>query len=248
MRIITTIAVMALALTGRSASAAVNLVQNGGFETTSLSHSSSFAQYFTGGDKVAHWSTNGYNLLFYPGTATTSGGDTEYGAGNVKFHGPANGAANGFTDSPTGGNFVGADGAFVVSPIQQTLTGLKVGKKYVVGFDWAAAQQLGFDGPTTEQWQVSLGGETHATTVWNNPSHGFKPWSHEAFTYTATATTEVLSFLAVGTPEGRPPFALLDGVSATGAVPEAATWAMMVAGLGVVGVALRARRRGFVAA
>jgi len=227
--------------------AAPNLVQNGGFETTTLTHSSSFATYFTGSNAVANWTTNGYNLLFFPGSATTTGGDTEYGAGNVKLHGPANGTANGFADSPSGGNFVAADGAFYVSPIQQMLTGLVVGKRYTVGFDWAAGQQLGFDGPTSEQWQVSLGGQTQATAVWSNPSHGFKPWSHEAFTYTATATTELLSFLAVGTPSGRPPFSLLDGVS-TAAVPEPAAWALMLGGLGLVGGALRARRRDVVAA
>lgn len=222
-----------------------NLVQNGGFETTTLTGSSQFSTYFNG-NQVADWTTNGYNMLFFPGTATTTGADTQYGPG-LTFYGPANGVANGFTDSPTGGNYVGADGAYIVAPIQQTLTGLKVGQKYVVGFDWAAAQQTHFSGPTTEQWQVSLGGETHSTAVWDNPDHGFKPWSHESFTYTATAATEVLSFLAVGTPEGRPPFSLLDGVSAA-AVPEPATWALMLGGFGLVGVAVRSRRGTTVAA
>ncbi|UAJ11857.1 PEPxxWA-CTERM sorting domain-containing protein [Polymorphobacter megasporae] len=69
---------------------------------------------------------------------------------------------------------------------------------------------------------------------------------HESFTFTATGTTEVLSFLALGTPEGKPPFSLLDGVSGT--VPEPATWAMMIGGLGLVGGAMRAGRRGTVAA
>lgn len=248
MRFSTMITTAALAFAAVPAVAAhPNLVQNGGFETTTLANSSSFATYFTGTDKVANWTTNGYNLLFTPGSAQTTGGDTEYGAGNVKFYGPLNGTMNGFTDSPTGGNFVGADGAFVVSPIQQTLTGLRIGQKYAVGFDWSAAQQVGFDGPTAEQWSVSLGDETHSTAVWKNPDHGFKPWSHVTFVYTATATSEVLSFLAVGTPSGRPPFSLLDGVT-TAAMPEPAAWALMVGGLGLVGGALRSRRRGTVAA
>ena len=248
MRYITLLATAVAALAALPAAAShANLVQNGGFETTTLTNSSSFATYFTGTSKVANWTTNGYNLLFTPGTAQTAGADTEYGKGNVKFYGPLNGTANGFKDSPTGGNFVAADGAFGVSPIQQTLTGLVVGQKYVVGFDWAAAQQLGFSGPTTEAWQVSLGGESHSTAVWANPDHGFKPWTHKQFVYTATATSEVLSFLAVGTPGGRPPFSLLDGVS-TAAVPEPASWALMIGGLGLVGGALRTRRRNVVAA
>ncbi len=246
MRYLTIIAAALAAAAALPAAAHVDLVKNGGFETTTLTNSSQFSDYFTG-NVVANWTTSGYNMLFFPGTATTSGADTQYGAGNVKFWGPANGAANGFADSPTGGNYVGADGAYIVAPIQQTLTGLVVGHKYTVGFDWAAAQQYGYQGPTTEQWQVSLGDETHATAVWDNPDQGFKPWSHQRFTYTATATTEVLSFLAVGTPGGRPPFSLLDGVSAA-AVPEPASWAMMLGGLGLVGSALRSRRRNTVAA
>lgn len=58
--------------------------------------------------------------------------------------------------------------------------------------------------------------------------------------FVADATTATLSFLAQGSPQGVPPFSLLDGVSGS-AVPESATWAMMIAGLGLVGGALRFR-------
>ena len=246
MRFLTIITAAAAAVAAVPAAAVhSNFVLNGGFETTTLTGSSQFSDYFNG-NQVADWTTSGYNMIFFPGTATTTGANTQYGPG-LTFYGPANGVANGYADSPTGGNYVGADGAYIVAPIQQTLTGLTIGQKYAVGFDWAAAQQSGFTGPTTEQWAVSLGGETHSTAVWNNPNHGFKPWSHVTAVYTATATTEVLSFLAIGTPNGRPPFSLLDGVTTT-AVPEPASWALMIGGLGLVGGALRSRRRGVAAA
>lgn len=46
-------------------------------------------------------------------------------------------------------------------------------------------------------------------------------WTQEALTFTADASTQVLSFLAVGTPNGLPPFALLSGVSVNAVtVPE----------------------------
>ncbi len=68
------------------------------------------------------------------------------------------------------------------------------------------------------------------------------------FTFTANSPTELLSFLAVGTPAANlPPFALLDGVSLT-AVPEPSTWAMMLVGFGGLGYAALRRRRTALAA
>ena len=65
----------------------------------------------------------------------------------------------------------------------------------------------------------------------------------ESFKFTANSTSELLSFLAVGTPSGNvPPFALLDGVSLT-AVPEPSTWAMMFVGFAGLGYAAFRRRR-----
>ena len=54
----------------------------------------------------------------------------------------------------------------------------------------------------------------------------------------------MLKFLAVGTPTGVPPFSLLDGVTmnAVGGVPEPATWAMMILGIGGIGAMARRRR------
>lgn len=60
--------------------------------------------------------------------------------------------------SPDGGNFVAIDGVQTYStPLVQILTGLVVGSRYQVFFYQAAAQQSGFNGATTDQWQVSLG-------------------------------------------------------------------------------------------
>lgn len=245
MRFATIIVAVVMAGSALPAMAGNKSVYNGGFELTSLKQSSQISDYFAGPGVVDGWTTSGYNMLFTPGTATTTGALTQYGPG-LTLHGPANGSANGFVDSPTGGNFLAADGAYIVGPIQQTITGLKAGEKFTVAFDWAAAQQNGFDGATTEQWRVSLGEQTISTAVYANENHGFSGWMHEKFVFTATGGSQILSFLAVGTPEGRPPFSLLDGVSGQGGtVPEPATWAMLLAGFGVVGIAAR-RRRTFV--
>ncbi len=222
---------------------ATNLVTNGGFESTTNGPGHMYYGYT---DATGWNSNNGYNFIFAPGTADTSGSYTPEYNGYISFWGSNNGGPDVIpASSPDGGNFLGMDGAYQVEPMQQTLTGLTVGKKYNVGFYWAAAQQTGYNGATTEAFKVSLGAENYTTPIYSNPSHGFSGWMHQSFTFTAVNTSDVLSFLAIGTPDGLPPFSLLDGITAS-AVPEPASWAMLIAGFGLVGAA--ARRRAAVAA
>ena len=232
--------IAAILLAGASASAqAYQFVVNGGFEeTTSGPGQVNFNTALTG------WSvagSPGYTFIFAPGTADTSGSNGQYG--NLSLWGPGNGSANGLpATSPDGGNFIAQDPVFQTGALQQTLTKLGVGDTYTVTFWWAGAQQYGFTGPTTEGWQVSLGGETKSTGILNNDSHGFTGWTFESLTFTADSSSEGLSFAALGGPPGVPPFALLDGVSVTGpATPEASTWAMIM--LGFAGLGLAGYRR-----
>jgi hypothetical protein len=125
-----------------SATLGPNLVSNGGFET--LTNGIGQIDHNT---TAMGWTSAGYNFVFDAGTADGTGVNGAYG--NISLWGSNNGGANLFTASPTGGNFVAADGAYEVAPIQQVLTGLVVGKDYIVSFHWAAAQQAGYDGPTT---------------------------------------------------------------------------------------------------
>ncbi len=235
------LAALAVGVAAVPAVATPNLVSNGSFEN--LTNGLGQLGYNT---NAVGWTTNGYNFVFGATDADSVGSNGVYG--NLKLWGPANGSANGLTASPFGGNYVGADGAFGVAPIQQVLTGLTVGAKYAIKFAWGGIQQYGFDGKQTEQWEVSLGGApSQSTAIYDNPSHGFSGWMNERFVFVADGTSATLSFLAHGTPTGVPPFSLLDGVSGT-AVPEPATWALMFGGLGLVGGALRSRRHAAVAA
>jgi hypothetical protein len=220
---------------------ATNLVVNGDFETATLDGSYQFGDGYPS-EQLAGWTTNGYNFLFQPGTADAAGATGQYGG--LSLWGPNNGSDNGLPAiSPTGGNFVGADGAFGVGAIEQVINGLIAGRKYDVSFWWGGAQQEGFTGPTTEQWEVALGGEHQSTAILDNADHGFTGWQKQTFTFTATGPNEVLSFLAHGTPDGVPPFSLLDGVSMEAAsAPEPASWALMILGFAATGAVLRRRR------
>ncbi len=132
--------------------------------------------------------------------------------------------------SPDGGNYVAVDGVSTyATPLTQTFTGankLIAGQRYEITFWQAAAQQTGFTGATTEQWQVSLGGSaSQLSTLMNTPSEGDVGWNLVTMTFTAGAS-QVLQFVAKGTPNGQPPFVLLDGVTIT-EVPEPGTLAMI---------------------
>jgi hypothetical protein len=71
-------------------------------------------------------------------------------------------------------------------------------------------------------------------------SASFSGWASFTCNFTAAAATQVLSFLAVGAPNGLPPVALLDGVSLV-EVPAPA--ALGVFGLALAGLLVARRRR-----
>ena len=248
----------------RAQNMAVNLVKNGTF--TAITYSGTkpvttlFGEFGTGSGRVltlANWSTTGYNFVYSPGTAdsgTSTGANTgqpneapgQYNAangyGNTYMWGSNNGGAATLpATDPAGGDFLAADGAYQVGAITQMVTGLTVGNVYALNFYWAGAQQTGFTSATTEKWNVSLGGQTGSTPTVSLASKGFSGWMPQTLLYTATSASELLSFLAAGTPNGQPPFVLLGGVTLE-AVPEPSAW-VLVMGFGVAGTLFEVVRR-----
>ncbi|CAM3093719.1 hypothetical protein SPAN111604_03325 [Sphingomonas antarctica] len=262
MKKIVACAALLAAVVGASNSSAASLVVNGGFEN--LTNGPNLGSLYT---QAVGWTTSspggtyggqGYGIFFGPGDGTgspTAQDNNGPGSPPASIWAPKYGEANGFTGtSPTGGNFWAPDADTAYAPaISQQLSGLTIGKKYAVTFDWAGAQLILpgyglFNGATTETFFVSLGGQTQQTNVIALPSHGFSGWMHTTMLFTADSVNPVLSFLSAGGPGGLPPLALLDGVSATAAVPEPATWGLMLLGFGAMGFAARRRRSNVVTA
>lgn len=241
--------------------ASANLVQNGNFTSVTYSGTTTglttlYGQFGTGYLTVSNWSTNGYNFVYAPGTAdvgTQAAGANpgapkeapgEYNVGNygnTYMWGTNNGGNNAITNSPAGGNFIAMDGAFETAAVSQTITGLKVGQMYQLTFYWAAAQQESFTGNTTDAIQVTFGGQTFTTGTYSLAAKSFSGWMLQKFNFTATSTSQTLSFLAIGTPTGQPPFALVSGVDLE-AIPEISS-PLVLAGFGVFCIAGEAWRR-----
>jgi hypothetical protein len=236
---------------------AANLVQNGGFETTTLPPNLTPANA-SGAEIDSNWNYNGdltgwsstggstYNVLFFGNVtnAKTIDADTRF-----TITEPQHLDSNFNSLSPNGGNFMGLDGDSAANgPLEQTIMGLTSGKTYTLSFDWAGIELSNRTGYDSIKLTGSLGGDDFSTLTYLNSAPAGQPgsfsgWMTANFTFTANSPTEVLSFLAVGTPDGNvPPFALLDGVSLT-AVPEPSTWAMMLVGFGGLGYAAFRRRR-----
>lgn len=240
----------ASALLVAGAASAAPTITNGNFTTNGGDGQVNFNTTVTGWSTAPATDTGSYVFVYNPGagvsgtTADTTGANGIFG--NVSLYGPGNGVANGLTVDPLaggGGAFLADDPAFQNGAITTLVTGLVVGNTYQISFDWAGAQQVGFTGATTEGWDATIAGTAFLTPLDSTASQGFSPWQNATFTFKADSTSDVLSFLSTGGPTAtQPPFALLDNVSVT-AVPEPATWALMLIGVGALGAGLRMRRR-----
>lgn len=218
----------------KSGAAAPNLVVNGGFEQFTgpqspgqIAPAISYQGLADIGRLLASWSKTCINDCTGGGQGTGSQGfaflvdsqadstgfQSVFSPPNIKIWGPNSGSPNGFTGSPDGGYFLGIDGAYGRSSLEQLINGLTSGETYDLSFQYAGGQFTDETGATDQSWQVDFGTSTQSTPIMQVPGKGFSGWQNAAMEFVAGSSSQILKFTAIGNPSGLPPFLLLDGVS-----------------------------------
>lgn len=153
----------------------------------------------------------------------------------------------GFTPSPDGADYFGIQdldaftSRFNVEGITQNVAGLQVGQTYQLRF-YSMSNHTNQNANARQQWRVSFGGETQFSQ--QTFSSATANWVQSTLNFTATATTQALTFVAEFLPGSYPEILNIDGIVLTAAtVPEPDVAWLLSSGLLAMGFLARRRMR-----
>lgn len=195
---------MALVALSPFASAAPNLIVNGGFESSTFN--GTFATYGVGSSSLTGWTINDGSVDLINSYWTPSSG-----AYSLDLSGNTDGT------------------------ISQSFATV-IGQKYLISFDLAGNPDD--HGDTEKYVQVGLSQQPVYAFETAGKTHGAMGWTTHSFSFQAVSTSSTLHFTSL---QESAYGVALDNISVT-AVPEPETYAMLLAGLGLVGAAARRRR------
>jgi choice-of-anchor C domain-containing protein len=206
-----------LALSPAVPASAASII-NGGFEAASTNPGGSFATLAGGNSDITGWTVGGHSIDYI----------------------------GGYWQAAEGNRSIDLAGSGIGSIAQDIATA--IGQAYRVTFS-VARNPDGGSNPRTGLVEIVDG--TSSVISFNNASTSSAEmgWETRTFDFVATSTSSVLRFSADESSANYFGLALdnvtisdLGASPASPAVPEPDTWAMMLAGFGAVGLALRRRR------
>ena len=194
---------------------------------------------------IPSWSSTGYNFLYSDGLSASTTGLLTFNSSINQVVNSADGsgwfvgADAAFGQGPVSQTLTGLsigqqyNLTFWQSAGQQKTFGGTTTEQWAVniggafnGSGYFAPNTVAFTGGTnqfSDLMSLGSGANVGSQTTVSGPSK-VNGWQKQTMTFTATAAIETLNFLAEGTPEGQPPFALLSGVSVEAvSVPEPLT-------------------------
>jgi PEP-CTERM motif len=157
--------------------------------------------------------------------------------------------AFGVQPSADGGQYLGIQDLDAFAPrnnahgITQAISGLTAGAGYQLTF----YSMTNHDGVGLQDWQVSFGDSTQTGLTTSPNANQTGTWVLNTMSFTASAATQALSFVAQYLPGSVPEMLNLDGIvleqvaPPVAAVPEPETYALL--GVGLLALRLAARRK-----
>ncbi len=215
-----------------SAPAQANLITNGGFVPVSSIGSAKSGLLSVNSTNIPGWTPKAYNNhgfgfwggVVADGLTVSIDLDEALWAGNSGVRHYMN-VPNVTSVSSVDGSgwFLNVDSDLRFgTTMEQTVNGLIQGHTYELSFSQAAGQYApDVDAEITSWWKVGFGSSPLVDSASMTVAAGapISAWQSQSMTFTATSTSQLLSFIAQGTPTGAPPFALLSGVSLTDTTP-----------------------------
>lgn len=230
MKLFATAAIAAGLLTAGAAGAATNLVGNGSFEALPLGFKWDYSGVGYGGQDASKYPVKviGYN---------NNNGYNDDPAGAYGELVPPDNSAS---DSP---DTVGTHAAyFVADNSVETLSQLVhlTGGRYKVGFS-VYLPQNGVNNPIDAKFTGSIGSDVLASFSAKSGGLTPKTWYNYSGVKTFATGDYLISFAYDSRPAGFGADVVVDRVYAI-AVPEPASWALMIAGFGSAGAMIRRRK------
>ncbi len=216
--------ILAAAVLAVPASAATNLIGNGGFEAPGAPNGG-YLQGF-GGNTDGFWTVTGNDVLVL---------HTNYSENGITFNAFE---GNNALDITGAGNTGPADGLY---QDVNTVAGRTYQLNFALGNGSDAPQGANYLSPSSIGVAINNGAVQNFSNA-AITANGIN-WAMQTFRFTATGATTRVAFTN-NTP-GSDNYAGLDAVSLL-AVPEPAQWALMLGGFGLMGGAMRRRRSNIV--